>query len=156
MSKSREEVNRTAWATIDNLPQSPVSRAGRARPKSFPDMETQLRMGIDFECSLSMFLHEFYQHRDPSFFAEPPSTQLSDINRAALAGIAEWLCHRYHYPVPAWTELPECFLPQERNWFEGMFDAEFLETGREYHVGRSAPEFMRRNLLFPVLGMCRV
>ena len=45
MLKSREEVNRTAWATIDNLPQSPFSRAGLAnssRPKSFPEMEIQL------------------------------------------------------------------------------------------------------------------
>jgi hypothetical protein len=87
MSKSREEVDRTAWATIDQLPQSPVERAGLAksgRPKSFPELEKQLQMGIDFDCALSMFLHEFYQHRDPSFFAEPPSQQLSDINAPPL------------------------------------------------------------------------
>ena len=127
MSKSREEVNRTAWATIDNLPQSSVDRAGlknSGRPKSFPEMEEQLRMGIDLDCSLSMFLHEFYQHRDPSFFKEPPSPQLSDINRAAFAGIAEWLCHRFGYDVPTWTEAPEYFLEHERNWFEDMFDQE--------------------------------
>ena len=109
-------------------------------------------MGVDMDCSLSMFLHEFYQHRDPGFFTEPPSPQLSDINRAALAGIAEWLCHRYHYPVPSWTELPEYFLPQERNWFEDMFDQEFLETQREFHVGRSAPGLHHgyRDTLIPV------
>jgi hypothetical protein len=107
MSKSREEVNRTAWATIGQLPQSSVQSAGLAksgRPKSFPELEEQLRMGIDFDCAVSMFLHKFYQHRDPSFFGEPPSQQLSDINCAALAGTAEYLCHRFGYDVPAWTE----------------------------------------------------
>ena|ERR1035437_4028429 len=159
MSKSREEVNRTAWATIDQLPQSSFDRAGLAisgRPKSFPELEEQLRMGIDFDCALSMFLHEFYQHRDPRFFEEHPSQQLSDINRAALAGATEWLCHRFGYEVPAWTEAPEYFLEQERNWFEDMFDQDFLVSHREYHLGRSAQEFTRRNLLFPVLGLCRI
>jgi hypothetical protein len=121
MSKSRDEVDRIAWATIDQLPQYPFQSAGLAessRPKSFPELEKQLRMGIDFNCALSMFLHEFYQHRDPSFFAEPPSQQLSDINRAALGGAAEWLCHRFGYEVPSWTEEPDFFLREERNWFE--------------------------------------
>jgi len=152
-------VNRIAWATIDQLPQSSVQSAGLAhsgRPKSFQELEEQLRMGVDFDCALSMFLHEFYQHRDPSFFGAPPSQQLSDINRAALAGIAEWLCHRFGYEVPTWTESPEYFLDVERNWFEDIFDQDFLVKHREYHMGRSAQEFTRRNLLFPVLGLCRI
>lgn len=104
MSKSREEVNCIAWATIDQLPQSSVQSAGLAhsgRPKSFQEFEELLKTGTPFDWVLSMFLHEFYQHRDPSFFAEPPSQQFSDIECAALAGAAEWLCHRYGYDVPA-------------------------------------------------------
>jgi hypothetical protein len=172
MSKSREEVDRTAWRTIDQLPQYPVRSAGLAksgRPKSFPELEKQLRMGIDFDCALSMFLHEFYQHRDPSFFAEPPSQQLSDIKRAALAGAAEWLCHRFGYDVPAWTEEPEFVLKSERNWFEDwdtsdpdgiilkkVFDPEFIVSIRQDSIKRSAQEFIRRNLLFPVRGLIRI
>jgi len=34
MSKSREEVNRIAWATIDQLPQSSVQSAGLAHSGS--------------------------------------------------------------------------------------------------------------------------
>jgi len=113
-------------------------------------------MGVDFDCALSMFLHEFYQHRDPSFFGEPPSPQLSDINRVALAGTAEYLCHRFGYDVPAWTEAPDYFLERERNWFEDMWDQDLLVSSREYHVERSAQEFIRRNLLFPVQGLCRI
>jgi hypothetical protein len=152
MSKSREEVDRTVWATIDQLSQSSVQSAGLAksgRPKSFQELEEQPRMGVDFDCALSMFLHEFYQHRDPSFFGEPPSQQLSDINRAALAGTAKYLCHRFGYDVPAWTEAPDYFLECERNWFEEMLSRDFLVEHREYHMKRSAPEFIRRNLLFP-------
>jgi hypothetical protein len=172
MSKSREEVDRTAWRTIENLPQRPFESAGlgkTSRPKSFPELERQLNMGIDFECALSMFLHEFYQHRDPRFFAEPPSRQLSDINRAALAGAAEWLCHRFGYDVPAWTEEPEFFLKSERNWFEEwdtsdedgvilkeVFNPEFIAEHRGYYLAGSAPEFTRRNLLFPVRGLIRI
>jgi hypothetical protein len=172
MSKSREEVDRTAWATIDQLPQYPVQSAGLAqsgRPKSFPEFEELLRRGIDRDCALSMFLHEFYPHRHPSFFEEPPSPQLSDINRAALAGTAEWLCHRFGYDVPAWTEEPEFFLKSERNWFEDwdtsdpegvilreVFDPKFIASIREDSIKRSAQEFLRRNLLFPVRGLIRI
>lgn len=172
MFKSREEVDRTAWRTIDQLPQSSVQSAGLAnsgRPKSFPELEEQLRMGIDFNCALSMFLHEFYGHRDPSFFAEPPSQQVSDVNRAALAGVTEWLCHRFGYKVPAWTEEPGFFLISEQNWFEAwdksdwesiilkqVFDPEFIVSIREDSMNGSAPEFTRRNLLFPVRGLIRI
>jgi len=159
MSKSREEVNRIAWETIDRLPQSSVQSAGLAqsgRPKSFQELEEQVRMGIDFGWALSMFLHEFYQHRDPSFFSEPPSRQLSDINRVALAGTAEYLCHRFGYDVPAWTEAPEYFLESERNWIEDMFSQDLLLSTREYHLKHSAQEFLRRNLPFPVQELCRI
>lgn len=150
MSKSRDEVNRLAWSIIDSLPQYPVDQTGLAisgSPKSFPEIEEQLRMGIDIDCALSMFLHEFYQHRDPSFFINPPSSQLSDINRAAFAGIAEYLSRRFGYPVPSWTESPEYSLLQERDWFEDIYDQDFLTdpTIREYHLARSAPEFIKRN-----------
>jgi hypothetical protein len=159
MNKSRDELDRIAWNIIDNQPQFPIESAGLAksrRPKSFPELEEQLRMGIDFECALSMFLHEFYGHRDPSFFAEPPSQRLSDINRAALAGAAEWLCHRFGYEVPAWTEEPEFFLISERNWFEELFDPDFIVSIREYSMSQSVQEFTRRNLLFPVRGLIRI
>ena len=121
MSKSREEVDLTAWKTIDQLPRSPVESAGLAqsgRPKSFPEFEELLRRGKDRDSALSMFLQEFYQHRHPSFFEEPPSPHLSAINRAALAGASEWLCHRYGYEGPAWTEKPEFFFTSERKWSE--------------------------------------
>ena len=172
MSKSREEINRIAWAMIDSLPQSSVQSAGLAhsgRPKSFQEFEKLIKTGGYFERALSMFLDEFYQHRDPSFFAEPPSQQFSDIERAALAGAAEWLCHRYGYDVPAWTEEPEFFLKSERNWFDErdtsdqagadlqkVFNPEFIASIREESIERSAQEFLRRNLLFPVQGLCRV
>ena len=169
---SREELDRIAWEIIDQQTQFPLESAGLAkngRPKSFPEFEKQLRMGIDFECALSMFLHEFYSHRDPSFFAEPPSPQLSDVHRAALAGTAEWLCHRFGYDVPAWTEEPEFFLKSERNWFEEfdtsdedgvvfkeVFNPEFIAKYRGDYLAGSAPEFTRRNLLFPVRGLIRI
>jgi hypothetical protein len=159
MNKSREDVDRIAWTIIDQLPQYPVNSAGlnqSGRPKSFPELEEQLKIGIDFDCALSMFLHEFYQHRDPSFFVEPPSPQLTDMNRAALAGIAEYLCRRFGYAVPAWTEAPEYFLSSERDWFEDMYSQEFLADIREFHMKGSSPEFLRRNLLFPERGLIRI
>jgi hypothetical protein len=104
-----------------------------------------------------MFLHEFYQHRDPSFFEDPQSAQLSAINRAALVGATEWLCHRFGYEVPSWTERPEFFLESERNWFDDwdtsepdgvifkeVFTAEFISSIREESIQRSAQEFLRR------------
>ena len=63
--------------------------------------------------------------------------------------------HRFGCDVPAWTEAPEYFLERERNRFEDMLDQYFLVSHRECHLGRSAQEFTRRNLLFPVLGLCR-
>jgi hypothetical protein len=169
---SREGLDRIAWRIIDQQFQYPLESAGlakNARPKSFPEFEMQLRIGIDFECALSMFLQEFYSHRDPCFFAEPPSAQLSAMKRAALAGAAEWLCHRFGYDVPAWTEEPEFFLKSERNWFDEwdtsdedgailaeVFDPEFIASIREESVKKSAQEFLRRNLLFPVRGLIRI
>jgi hypothetical protein len=152
--RSCEKKNRIALAMIDQLPQSSLQSAGLAqsgRPKSFPELEEQLRTGIDFNSALNMFLHEFYRHRDPRFFAGPPSQQLSDINRAALAGTAEYLCHRFGYDAPAWTDEPDYFLESERNWFEDAFDQDYLVEHRKYYLGRSAQEFTRRNLVFPVL-----
>ncbi len=94
---SREELDRVAWAIIDQQTQFPLESAGlakNARPKSFPEFEEQLRMGIDFECALSMFLHEFYSHRDPSFFAEPPSPQLLQELRSGFATVLAMTCLR--------------------------------------------------------------
>jgi hypothetical protein len=172
MSKAREKLDRIAWATIDQLPQRPVHSAGldqSGRPKSFPELERQIKTGIDFESALGMFLQEFYSHRDPSFFAEPPPKELSDIERAALAGVAEYLCHRFGFDVPAWTEEPAFFLTSERNWFDTwdtsnedggilqkVFDSEFIVHIRENSMSQSVPEFTRRNLLFPVRGLIRV
>jgi hypothetical protein len=92
--------------------------------------------------------------------AEPPSQQLSDIKRAALAGTAEYLCHRFGYEVPLWTEGPEFFLEIERNWFEDwetsgqegrilqeLFDPQFIGSIRECSLKSSAGEFIPRNLL---------
>jgi hypothetical protein len=153
---SRDELDRIAWRTIDQQFQYPLESAGlakNARPKSFPEFETQLRMGIDFECALSMFLHEFYSHRDPCFFAEPPSAHLSDMKRAALAGAAEWLCHRFGYDVPAWTEEPEFFLKSERNWFDewdtsdedGAILAEVFDRNLLQAFGRNPSKILPRS-----------
>ena len=78
------------------------------------------------------------------------------MRRVGLAGMAEWLSNRYHYPIPAWTLEPQYFLDQERNWLEEVVDNDLLTLHRDCHLRRSAPEFLKRNLIFPVLALCRV
>ena len=157
---TREELDQLGWHIIDSQPQTPFESAGLANsglPRSFPELEIKMQMrGSDFDCALSSFLHEFYQHRDQRFFVDPPSQQLEPINRTALAGIAEYLSNRFHYPIPEWTRAPEFHLPEEHDWFESQFDKEFLATIRDFHVKDSAPEFMRRNLIFSARGLIHI
>jgi hypothetical protein len=71
--------------------------------------------------------------------------------------------------VHSWTERPDFFLEIERNWFEDwdtsdsdgvilkeVFTPEFVVSIREESIQRSAQEFLRRNLLFPVRGLIRI
>jgi hypothetical protein len=156
MNKLREKLDKIAWETIDKLPQYPVAEAGLSlsgRPRTYAEMGVQIQRGIVWDLVESMFLHEFYQHRDASFFAAEPPEFFTDLQRVMLAGTAEFLCHRFGYEVPAWTEKPEYFLAEERSCFEDFLAPSVLAGLKATHVRRSSPEFLRRNLILPTRSL---
>ena len=152
--KTREEIDQIAWEIIDKLPQYPVSEAGKGgRPKNYAEMGAQLQRGADWDSVQSRFFHEFYQHRDPSFFDAEPPEFFTDLQRVMLAGAAEFLCHKFGYEVPAWTEKPEYFLAEKRSWFEDMACDSVLASLKDMHTKQSSPEFLRRNLIMPTRAL---
>lgn len=100
----------------------------------------EVAQAADFPHAWSEFLHGFFNWKDAEAFAFPPPAGLGQEWCAILAGAAEYLCHRYGLPVPAWTEKPQYFLTGPFEflplvdvwvtwpWFEGVME----DTGRGY------------------------
>lgn len=155
-----EERDQLAWNIIDSQSQAPFESAGLAnsdRPRSFPELEIHSQEpSSDFGTALSSFLHEFYSHRDPRFFIEPPTQHLEPINRVALAGTAEYLSNRFGFTPPEWVNSPEYTLPEEHYWLEFYFPKALLDRHREVHIAESSPEFLRRKLIFSVRGLIAI
>ena len=127
-----------AWETIHNRPAPKAEFANHkglavsGRPQNYLELEIAAKES-DMELALSDFLHEFFLFRSPDFFAIEPSDYFSTHDRVWLAGVAEYLCHRFGLSVPPWTEKPEYFLQQP--W-------------RKFHGDTQEPEFRRRNVLY--------
>jgi hypothetical protein len=110
------------------------------RPKNYAELEIAVKES-DMQLALSDFLHEFFLFRTPDFFEIEPSDYFSTRDRAWLAGVAEYLCHRFGLAVPEWVEKPEYFLAEP--WCKSHDD-----TGE--------PEFGRRNVLYSPRHLIRL
>ena len=123
-----------AWRSIHERTPHPSDHKGvekSGRPKNYEAVSRLIEQGGDWEPVISDFLHQFYFSRTADSFEKEPGDWFSREARAWLAGVAEYLCHRFNLPVPEWTEKPEYFLPEP--WEESRAD-----TGE--------CEFRRRNI----------
>lgn len=131
------KFDKLAWDIIHSMP--PPSMPGHkglemsGRPKDFAEVEALLSGGEDFRIAFPMFLDEFYCFKTPDFFAVEPSDFFDRQTRAWLAGIAEYLCHRFGLPVPEWTEKPEYFLPEFWKKTDDSGDPEFRRRNVGYN-----------------------
>ncbi len=103
------------------------------RPASFPELEQMIQQKDDFVLAFCMFLDEFYLFRRAEFFATEPTVFFDAKTRAWLAGVVEYLCHRFGLAVPEWVEKPEFFLSTP--W-------------KKSHDDTGEPEFKRRNVFY--------
>ena len=147
---TREAMDKIAWQIIHAQPRSsgpPAGLAASGRPRNFREFfDLMEQRDDDFEFAWSEFRHEFYRHKDASFFEVPPPDGFARPYRALLAGAAEFWCREFGLTAPAWTEEPQYFLDEP--W---MPWGEFLADNAEVVASRRAtadPAFLRRNILF--------
>ena len=147
---NREEIDKIAWQVIHAQLKSsdpPYGLAACGRPCNYRELfDLMEHKGDDFELAWSEFCHEFYRHKDASFFAVPPPDGFSRSYRALLAGAAEFWCREFGLEAPAWIEEPQYFL--DTPW---MPWCEFLADDPEAvarHRAKADPAFLRRNILF--------
>lgn len=150
-----------AWATIHARPRPKKASGGlqsSGRPANYRELiEAVTDRGQEFGYAFAHFLDEFYLFRDVSFFSEEPPGQFVPSRRVFLAGVAEFLCHEFSLPVPAWTEKPEYFLDEEWDYV-----ADFDEFPKELHDRinqrreRATPEFRRRNIIYEARNLLRL
>jgi hypothetical protein len=109
----RDRQDRIAWRVIHNQPKSkwpPAGLAASLRPFNYQELFDLMELKDDFEFAWSEFKHEFYRHKDPSFFAVPPPEKFAQPDRAFLAGAAEFWCREFGLEAPAWIEETQYFL----------------------------------------------
>jgi hypothetical protein len=115
--KNRAEIDALCWKLLEDKvprPGPPPGYPASPRPANLVELAELIRDCGDFEHCWGGFLHNFYLYKSESFFAvPPPPLTFSREHRAWLAGVAEYLCGRFHLPVPAWTDEPEFHLAEE-------------------------------------------
>jgi hypothetical protein len=155
-SDHHAHLDAIAWRTIH---ERPLPKSDPVPPRNFAELRQG--EGPEFAEAVDTFLERFYSHRSrcgEKFFEVEPPLSLRSEYRAFLAGMTEFLCHEFKLPVPQWTEKKnEYFLKTE--WDAALDLDEIpwvavipIEDRRE----RSAPEFLRRGIIFPARGLIRV
>jgi hypothetical protein len=159
----RDEMDQLCWDTMDlHVPRRRPAGHRTSRPSSYAELEVAAfayELWPDeinhmpwtwpgFEHAWSNFLHEFFYWRLADFFTEPPPQTFPLEYQALLAGAAEYLCNRYDLDLPVWIDEPRYRMPI---LFE-MWPRLQWET-RFRRVQRSAPEFLKRNLVFEARGL---
>jgi hypothetical protein len=125
------------WRRIhENTPQPSDKRGPEksGRPRNYEEVSRRMEQGGDWELVIFDFLHEFNYCRTVDFFQKEPGQSFSCEMRAWFAGMAEYLCHRFNLPVPAWTEKAEYFLPEP--WgksYDDTGDSEFRRRNIGYN-----------------------
>ena len=151
-------MDQLCWDTIDSHVPAPRPSNHRSRRpsnyaqlekaafscKQWPDEEDHFPWEWPgFEHAWSDFLHEFFFWRLADFFAAPPPKSFPAEYQAVLAGTAEFLCERYDLDLPAWIDDPRYTLPALFEFWPCLP----AET-KFRRVQRSAPAFLKRNLVF--------
>jgi hypothetical protein len=156
--KTRAEIDAIAWKTLEDKiphPGPPPDYPSSPRPANFAQLAQMTNDTGDLAHSLSGFLHSFYLYKSASFFEVPPQESFSQERRVWLAAVAEYLCLRFHLPVPAWTEEPAYFLSEAEEWdyeeTETFGWAEMfldLSDSREARRTKSDPAFSKRQIIY--------
>jgi hypothetical protein len=149
---TRDELDAIAWRTLDDH----VASGSRPEGRRGGMVHNYQQLGevaqlVDFPHAWSEFLHGFFHWKDAGAFALAPPETLGREQCAMLAGAAEYLCHRYGFPVPSWTEEPQFFL-SGRFEFLPLVDLwvpwPWFESRGESDWERIPEEFRRRGLYF--------
>lgn len=150
------KIAERAWKLIMERPPAHMpDRRGifrSGRPENYVELEYQMGVGARWEYAFPSFLDEFYLHRDARFFAEPPSNYFPQQRRVFLAAVAEYLCHRFNLPVPAWVSEPEFNTPFKIRVDLGGGPAET----REQRWTETPLEFASRNMIYDPSGLIRL
>jgi hypothetical protein len=153
--KTRVEIDALCWKVLEEKvprPGVPPGYPAGPRPSNYAELAELIRDRGDFELAWGEFLHECHAYKSGSFFAVPPPSTFSPEHRAWLATCCEYLCQRFHLPIPAWVEEPEFFLPEEWDfasetfvWAGMLVD---MTPYREERRSRSHDAFLRRGIIF--------
>jgi hypothetical protein len=125
-----------AWEQIHKRPGSKSSNRGlkrSGRPCNFAEVQELLQAGEDFRIAFPMFLDEFFLFKTADFLDSEPTDYFDVATKAWLAGVVEYLAHRFALEVPEWAEKPEYFLSEQ--W-------------KMSHDDAGEPEFRRRNVQY--------
>jgi hypothetical protein len=138
-----------AWRTIHD----------RRRPKGEPTPPrnfSELRPceGPEFSEMLNGFLDRFYWWKRPEALEFEPPLGFAPEYRAFLAAVAEFLCHEFNIPAPAWIAKPNYCLIVEWDAAADLEEVPWvLVIPIEERRAQAAPEFLSRNIIFPSRGL---
>ncbi len=131
------KFDKVAWSIIEQMP--PPSMPGHkglalsGRPKDFAELESLVSDGENFDIAVALFLDEFYCFKTEDFLAAEPTDFFDARTRAWLAGVAEYLSHRFRLPVPTWVGKPEYFLPEFWKKSDDSGEQEFRQRNIGYN-----------------------
>jgi hypothetical protein len=130
------------------------------RPKNYKELGEWIRRGWDWDLGLREFLNEFLLFRHADFFACEPLDMFSDVQKAFLAGMAEYLSRVYGLAIPSWVQKPEYFLSYRTPLTDGTelgdFQLKLMQESDEYAfllAAQTPPEFLKRNILAPARSL---